>query len=261
VRTATLLVPTIFMMLGGCGAGSKADSLPPDDSSVADTVIGIVTDGLERLRLGDPTGITNACTDDVTYYSVEFDSLLVGRQALVDMYGPPTGQTSFDHFDLINPTVRVYGDVAVLAFDFASYTTADDSQLRTRWRSTQVLARVHPGWRIVHIHWTLLENRLGLLELDATFPQGLGFVSSDTRLWATLDRRPRSHSPPDATTESTFVTRLAGTIVATSWSRLVPGTRRPPDGPPPSNGRDSPGRPRPPDLRSTDSRRTASGET
>jgi hypothetical protein len=158
-RTRGLALP-ILMLSGGCQAPS--DAVPrPSDAEVAKDVIALVRKGLDGLRRGDPTGITDACADDVTYYSVEFDSLLVGRAALVEMYGPPTGETSYDHFDLVNPTVQVLDDVAVLAFDFASYTTADDSQLRTRWRSTQVLRRIDTHWRIVHIHWTLLENRLG----------------------------------------------------------------------------------------------------
>ena len=130
------------------------------DSQAAEAVLSMVRDGLERLRNGDPRGITDVCAEDVTYYSVEHDSLLVGRRTLEEMYGPPTNRTYYDHFDLINPTVRVLGDVAIVAFDFASFTTGDDSQPRTRWRSTYVLALLEPGWRIVHIHWTLLENNL-----------------------------------------------------------------------------------------------------
>ena len=65
--------------------------LVPHDDQAAETVLSIVTDGLERLRKGDPRGITDACAEDVTYYSVEQDSLLVGRQILEEMYGPPTG--------------------------------------------------------------------------------------------------------------------------------------------------------------------------
>jgi hypothetical protein len=103
---------------------------------------------------------TEIRVEGVTYYSVEQESLLVGRQTLLEMYGPPANKIFYDHFELINPTVQTFPDVAVLSFDFASFTTADNSQLRTRWRSTYVWARLDAGWRIVHIHWTLLENNL-----------------------------------------------------------------------------------------------------
>jgi hypothetical protein len=158
VRITGFAVLSITLMLAGCDTSTSNNHFVNDE--VSETVIGLVADGLERLRTGDPRGITNACAEDVTYYSVEFDSLLVGRQTLEEMYGPPTGQTYYDHFVLVNPTVQVLGSTAVLAFDFASYTTADDSQLRTRWRSTQVLTRTDADWRIVHIHWTLLETKL-----------------------------------------------------------------------------------------------------
>jgi ketosteroid isomerase-like protein len=157
VRISLLIFVTITVAFCICGFASVSSA---DDDQVAEAVIAIVKDGLERLRKGDPRGITDVCADDVTYYSIENDSLLVGRQTLEEMYGPPTDQTYYDHFDLINPTVQVHGDVAILAFDFASFATEDDSQLRTRWRSTYVLARFDAGWRIVHVHWTLLENNL-----------------------------------------------------------------------------------------------------
>jgi len=159
VRLTSLLVPAIALSVGGCAVSSAAAHAAVDDD-VSASILALVTDGLERLRLGDPRGITSRCAEDVTYFSVEFDSLLVGRKTLEEMYGPPTGQTHFDHFDLINPMVRVYGDVAIVTFDFASYGSADESQLRTRWRSTQVLRLVRGDWQIVHIHWTLLENNL-----------------------------------------------------------------------------------------------------
>lgn len=163
MKASVVILPMAMVgsvILGGCEAGSEAKA-PPSAESVTEDVIAVAWDGLNRLRSGDPTGITDACAESVTYFSVEQDSLLTGRQTLVEMYGPPTHQTYYDHFDLIDPQVRVYGNVAVLTFDFASYTTPDDSQLRARWRSTQVLTRNDTGWQIVHIHWTLLENLLG----------------------------------------------------------------------------------------------------
>jgi ketosteroid isomerase-like protein len=149
----------IVVTLSGCAPGSGIP-VSPAGTGEEGRILALVRQGLEALRKGDASAITDACESDVTYYSVEQDSLLVGRPALEEMYGPPTGQIAYDHFALINPTVRIFGDLAVLAFDFASYGTADESELRTRWRSTHVLHRNEGGWRIVHIHWTLLESRL-----------------------------------------------------------------------------------------------------
>jgi hypothetical protein len=117
-----VILLTLMLVSGRCLAASGTPAPPSADEDTAAAVIAVVRDGLESLRTGDPGGITNACAEDVTYYSVEQDALLVGRQALVELYGPPTGRTAYDHFDTINPQVRVYGEgnVAVLAVDFAS---------------------------------------------------------------------------------------------------------------------------------------------
>jgi len=159
VKPTLLIAPALALALWSCSVSPAPDPVP-DDEEVRSSILALVTDGLEGLRLGDPRGITSRCADDVTYFSVELDSLLVGRKALEDWYGPPTGQTNYDHFDLIDPQVRLYGGMAIVTFDFASYGSADASQLRTHWRSTQVLRKTGSEWEIVHIHWTLLENNL-----------------------------------------------------------------------------------------------------
>jgi len=159
MRIAEYLMIICALIFSGCSPRSTNDDQTTGDE-IADTVIAIVSDGLEGLRIGDPGRLTGTCAEEVTYYSVELDSLLIGRQNLEEMYGPPTDQIYYDHFDLIRPTVQVFDDTVVLAFDFASYTTSDDSQLRTRWRSTQVLYLIESEWQIVHIHWTLIENNL-----------------------------------------------------------------------------------------------------
>jgi ketosteroid isomerase-like protein len=192
VRTSALAVVSITLAFCNCGFASAEGT---DDGQVVKTIIAIVEDGLERLRNGDPRGITSVCAEDVTYFSVEQDSLLVGRLTLEEMYGPPSDQTHYDHFDLINPTVQVHGDVAILAFDYESFTTEDDSQLRTRWRSTHVLARVDADWRIVHIHRTLLENNMQYMYAAGEASMGSNAYASESHTTQSSKHEVRDPGP------------------------------------------------------------------
>ena len=74
MRLTSLLVPAFALSVGGCAVSATAGRAPVGDG-VRASILALVTDGLERLRLGDPRGITSRCAEDVTYYSVEFDSL------------------------------------------------------------------------------------------------------------------------------------------------------------------------------------------
>jgi ketosteroid isomerase-like protein len=47
--------------------------------------------------------------------------------------------------------VQVAGDVAVLTFNFESWTKF----VRYYWNTTEVYRRTDQGWRIIHTHWSI----------------------------------------------------------------------------------------------------------
>jgi hypothetical protein len=60
------------------------------------------------------------------------------------------GQVHFDRFELLNLYVQVGGALAVLTFNYASYTGDKSS----RWNCTEVYRQSKGGWQIIQMHWS-----------------------------------------------------------------------------------------------------------
>jgi ketosteroid isomerase-like protein len=59
-------------------------------------------------------------------------------------------------YEMIDPKVQRYGDVALLTFNLVNYgkMPGQPETVLSRWNSTQVYRRIEGEWRIVHSHWS-----------------------------------------------------------------------------------------------------------
>jgi ketosteroid isomerase-like protein len=106
---------------------------------------------LDRWGKGDPGGFLEICAPDVVYFDPYREKRIDGYQALTALYESIRGQVHFDRFELINPLVQVSGELAVLTFNYISYSGDQAS----RWNCTEVYRRESDSqWRIVHSHWS-----------------------------------------------------------------------------------------------------------
>ncbi len=106
---------------------------------------------LDRWGKGDPSGFLEICAPDVVYFDPYREQRIDGYQALAALYESIRGQVHFDRFELINPLVQVSGELAVLSFNYISYSGDQES----RWNCTEVYRREFASqWRIIHSHWS-----------------------------------------------------------------------------------------------------------
>jgi hypothetical protein len=74
-----------------------------------------------------------------------------GLPALAELYETFRGQVQFDRYEILNPLVQVSGNLAVLTFNYISYT----GDQATRWNCTEVYRRESDRrWRIIQTHWS-----------------------------------------------------------------------------------------------------------
>ncbi len=57
-------------------------------------------------------------------------------------------------YELLNPHVQVCGDIAVLTFNYISWT----GERECRWNCTEVYRHDAEGWRIIQTHWSFTEG-------------------------------------------------------------------------------------------------------
>jgi ketosteroid isomerase-like protein len=106
---------------------------------------------LTRWGNGDPDGFLEICAPDVVYFDPYQEQRLDGIAALTALYQTLRGQVRFDRFELMNPCVQISGDMAVLTFNYVSYTGGQPS----RWNCTEVYRREQKDtWRIIQTHWS-----------------------------------------------------------------------------------------------------------
>lgn len=120
-------------------------------SDIAEHIITLESDALDRWGNGDPSGFLEISAPDIVYFDPSLERRIDGRDALTEYYKPIWGKISFERFELLNPLVQVVGDAAVLTFNYISYGGNEDAH---RWNCTEVYRRFPEGWRIIQTHWS-----------------------------------------------------------------------------------------------------------
>ena len=86
----------------------------------------------------------------MVYFDPYLEKRIDGLEALTQYYRGIWGQVRFDRFELLNPCVQVGGELAVLTFNYVSYTGEKES----RWNCTEVYRHNYGHWKIIQTHWS-----------------------------------------------------------------------------------------------------------
>ena len=107
---------------------------------------------LDRWCKGDPYGIIDNAVADVTYYDHVTQTRIDGIAALKDHARQFVGTVDVPRYNMPNPKVRADGNIAVLTFNWITYSR--DGELTSRWNATEVFVRTEgQGWKYAHLHW------------------------------------------------------------------------------------------------------------
>jgi len=109
---------------------------------------------LDRWGKGDPGGFIELTAPEVVYFDPYLEKRLDGREALKSYYASLAGKIKIDRCELLDPKVQVHGDVAVLTFNYVSWSTIGDKTAESRWNCTEVYSRMGVEWRIIQTHWS-----------------------------------------------------------------------------------------------------------
>jgi hypothetical protein len=117
---------------------------------ITKTIIALESAALDRWGKGDPSGFLEICAPDVVYFDPYLEMRIDGLEALTQYYKTIWGQVYFDRFELLNPCVQLGGELAVLTFNYVSYT----GEKASRWNCTEVYRQAADGWQIIQTHWS-----------------------------------------------------------------------------------------------------------
>lgn len=124
------------------------------NEEIAAKIIGMEKAALDRWGKGDPSGFLEISSKDVVYFDPSLERRMDGLEELKKYYEAARGKIFLDRYELINPHVQTDGKMAVLTFNYVSYTGDSES----RWNCTEVYRKEESGWKIIQTHWSITQS-------------------------------------------------------------------------------------------------------
>lgn len=134
--------------------------------NVAEHIIALERSALDRWVRADPDGYLSIYAKDASYFDPFREKRVDGLDALSAQTAPMRGAKlpfTEPRYDMIDPVVRVEGNIAVLSFNLVNYgkpTGSTEEKMLVRWNATQVYRQMDGDWRIIHTHWSFTQPQL-----------------------------------------------------------------------------------------------------
>jgi len=148
-----LTTATFFLMALTSSEGSAAED-------VALKIITMTRAALDRWGKGDIQGPLELYDPGITYFDPLQEKRVDGIEAMRKIYAPIAGKLRIGHYEMIDPKVQMYGEIAILTFnliDDVIQAPSGPSNIRQPWNCTQVWAHKDGKWRVVHEHWSFIK--------------------------------------------------------------------------------------------------------
>ncbi len=109
-------------------------------------------------EISDPTNVAEQfknIADDYTEFNGDFSTRVDGKATnmrFAEGLSKDPGRTLVG--EMLNPKVQVYGDVAILSYNYAGMIKNKDGETKSiRAKSTRVYAKVSGSWKLVHANF------------------------------------------------------------------------------------------------------------
>ena len=119
-------------------------------NTTAEIIVALENAALERWGRGDPSGFLEISAADVVYFDPYLERRLDGIAVLRKYNESIRGKVRIDRFELVGPEVKVSGELAVLTYNYVSYTGEEAD----RWNCTEVYRLSNGRWEIIQTHWS-----------------------------------------------------------------------------------------------------------
>jgi len=153
--TISMKTARVFgLTVAGALALTAAPALAKDDPKVAAEVIALArAQWAAEIAGKSASDQLVSLADDYTEFNPDYPTLVVGKAMAMGMLSAPQGSVSV-YSDLQNPRVQVYGDTAILTYNFAGIIRASDGKVTPNTaKSTRVYVRDGGKWLLVHANF------------------------------------------------------------------------------------------------------------
>jgi ketosteroid isomerase-like protein len=129
----------------------------PASQAVTDEIIAIVKAqwAAEMADPGDVNEQFKNIANDYTEFNSDYSTRLEGKAVAVRLTEASSKDPSRTlAAEMLNPKVQVYGDVAILTYNYAGLFKNKDGEVKpVRAKSTRVYAKIDGKWKLVHANF------------------------------------------------------------------------------------------------------------
>jgi hypothetical protein len=145
----------ILFVIACAGALWIAPVRAESEAEIRRTLVALERQAMDGWLKGDPDPQLAITDSKITYIHDVIGKRLQGLAEVKELYAGYRGRSLFESYEILSPTVRAIGDVAVLTYQLAQHMGADTRY----WNATQVYAKTADGWRVIHTHWSAAKDR------------------------------------------------------------------------------------------------------
>lgn len=125
------------------------------ENEIKDLIIALERRALELWNNGNPDGFLELTSEDIVYIDPAFERKLEGKKALTEYYNTVRGKIKIDQYEMINPTVQLSADIAVLTYNYA----VQRDGLTFKMNCTEVYQLdISNQWKIIRTHWSFVQS-------------------------------------------------------------------------------------------------------
>lgn len=149
-----LFACVVLVLIGSCGKNNNIE--------VEELIIAKEKQVLDEWGKGRTMVFPDNSAPEITYFDPSLEKRLDGKEAFAALCKSIEGKFTVDRYDMLDPKVQVYGEVAILTYNLIDYSEKAGSTEKTfSWNSTEVYHKEGRDWRIVHSHWSFTKPNTG----------------------------------------------------------------------------------------------------
>jgi ketosteroid isomerase-like protein len=154
----------LIIVLLGVAVAPGQEIVFPDlrgGDSAANAIFRLEDGAMEQWRRGNPRRWAEISADEISYVDPGLVAPIVGIEAYRKYVEPFIGKVHYDGSEYVKPRVALYGDLAVLTYNYHSLSKGKDGKPKRNsfWNTTEVYHRNAGQWNIVHTHWSYIQGR------------------------------------------------------------------------------------------------------
>ncbi len=147
-----IMLVSFLVIITACEKKENAQT----QENVKQTILELERQALDRYSNGDAVGYTTNFANDVTYFDdIAAHNRVDGLEEAKDYFATLEGKVPVHKYELVEPKVQVYNDIAILTMQY--HSTMPEGEPGPPWKSTIVYHLNNGEWQVVHAHWSLVK--------------------------------------------------------------------------------------------------------